>query len=67
MTSTATPAAQASPSPADPAAAVDEPAPWESIGADATAEGIPQTEEEAKALIGSIFGSGVVFKPTDAE
>ena len=67
VTSAATPAAQASPSPADPAAPADEPAPWESIGADATAEGIPQTEEEAKALIGSIFGSGVVFKPTDAE
>lgn len=67
VTSAATSAAQVSPSPADPAAAADEPAPWESIGADATAEGIPQTEEEAKALIGSIFGSGVVFKPTDAE
>ena len=44
-----------------------EQAPWESAGDGQFADDIPQTEEDAKALIGSIFGSGVVFKDVEAE
>ena len=44
------------PAPAAPAA----PKPFAHAGA--PIEGTPQNEEEAKALIGNIFGSGVIFK-----
>ena len=57
------PAPASSDDPGTPA----EQAPWESTGDGQFADGVPQTEEDAKALIGSIFGSGVVFKDVEAE
>lgn len=57
------PAPASSDDPGTPA----EQAPWESTGDGRFADGVPQTEEDAKALIGSIFGSGVVFKDVEAE
>ena len=38
--------------------------PWDSAAA-APAEEIPQSEEEAKAMLGGIFGAGIVFKPVE--
>ena len=50
--------------------ALDAPAeqiPRESTGDGRFVDGIPQTEEDAKALIGNIFGAGVVFKDAETE
>ena len=41
--------------------------PRESTGDGRFVDGIPQTEEDAKALIGNIFGAGVVFKDAETE
>ena len=60
--------------PAVPAAASDDApaAPWESnpgagnpFGHQGAAPSIPQTEDEAKALIRSVFGQATIFKPVE--
>ena len=69
--STAVAAASA---PATPAPAADDApaAPWESnpgagspFGHQGAAPSIPQTEDEAKALIRSVFGQSTIFKPVE--
>ena len=47
-------------------------APWESnpgagspFGHQGAAPSIPQTEDEAKALIRSVFGQATIFKPVE--
>ena len=64
VTAAATPAAPTS----DDAPA----APWESnpgagspFGHQGAAPSIPQTEDEAKALIRSVFGQSTIFKPVE--
>ena len=73
------PAAAPSPKPAAavpsaPAPASDDAptAPWESnsgagspFGHQGAAPSIPQTEDEAKALIRSVFGQSTIFKPVE--
>ncbi|MDY4947251.1 MAG: DNA polymerase III subunit gamma/tau [Collinsella sp.] len=73
----AAPASSPAASAAAPAAATSAPAsddalaaPWESnpgagspFGHQGAAPGIPQTEDEAKALIRSVFGQSTIFKP----
>ena len=69
----ATKPASAAPAPATPAPADDAPAaPWESnpgagspFGHQGAAPSIPQTEDEAKALIRSVFGQSTIFKPVE--
>ena len=67
-------AAAATPAPATPAPAGDDApaAPWESnpgadspFGHQGAAPSIPQTEDEAKALIRSVFGQSTIFKPVE--
>ena len=67
------PAASAT-APATPAPANDDApaAPWESnpgagspFGHQGAAPSIPQTEDEAKALIRSVFGQSTIFKPVE--
>ena len=67
-------AAPAAPSVATPAPASDDApaAPWESnpgagspFGHQGAAPSIPQTEDEAKALIRSVFGQATIFKPVE--
>ena len=67
-------AAPAAPAAAAPAPASDDTpaAPWESnpgagspFGHQGAAPSIPQTEDEAKALIRSVFGQSTIFKPVD--
>lgn len=67
-------AAAATPAPATPAPAGDDApaAPWESnpgagspFGHQGAAPSIPQTEDEAKALIRSVFGQATIFKPVE--
>ena len=62
------------PKPATPAPANDDApaAPWESnpgagspFGHQGAAPSIPQTEDEAKALIRSVFGQSTIFKPVE--
>ena len=60
--------ASAAPAPSDDAPA----APWESnpgagspFGHQGAAPSIPQTEDEAKALIRSVFGQSTIFKPVE--
>ena len=64
----------AAPAPATPAPAADDApaAPWESnpgagspFGHQGAAPSIPQTEDEAKALIRSVFGQSTIFKPVE--
>ena len=65
--------ASAAPAPAQPAPSDAVPAvPWESnpgagspFGHQGAAPSIPQTEEEAKALIRSVFGQATIFKPVE--
>lgn len=70
-----TPAASA-PAPSAPASSTPAPAstaaPWESnpgagspFGHQASAPVIPQTEEEAKELVRSVFGAATIFKPVE--
>ncbi len=67
------PAAAASAAAAPAPAGDDAPAaPWESnpgagspFGHQGAAPSIPQTEDEAKALIRSVFGQSTIFKPVD--
>ena len=68
------PGAAPAPKPATPAPAGDDaPAvPWESnpgagspFGHQGAAPSIPQTEDEAKALIRSVFGQATIFKPVE--
>ena len=75
----AAPAPSPAASAAAPAAATSAPAsddalvaPWESnpgagspFGHQGAAPGIPQTEDEAKALIRSVFGRSTIFKPVE--
>lgn len=75
----AAPASSPAASAAAPAAATSAPAsddalaaPWESnpgagcpFGHQGAAPGIPQTEDEAKALIRSVFGQSTIFKPVE--
>lgn len=75
----AAPAPSPAASAAAPAAATSDPAsddalaaPWESspgagspFGHQGAAPGIPQTEDEAKALIRSVFGQSTIFKPVE--
>ncbi len=75
----ATPAPSPAASAAAPAAATSAPtsddapaAPWESnpgagspFGHQGAAPSIPQTEDEAKALIRSVFGQATIFKPVE--
>ena len=63
------PAAEA---PAAPASDDAPAAPWESnpgagspFGHQGAAPSIPQTEDEAKALIRSVFGQSTIFKPVE--
>ena len=67
-------AAPAAPAVATPAPASDDApaAPWESnpgagspFGHQGAAPSIPQTEDEAKALIRSVFGQATIFKPVE--
>lgn len=67
-------AAPAASAPATPAPAGDDApaAPWESnpgagspFGHQGAAPSIPQTEDEAKALIRSVFGQATIFKPVE--
>lgn len=67
-------AVAAAPAPATPAPAADDApaAPWESnpgagspFGHQGAAPSIPQTEDEAKALIRSVFGQATIFKPVE--
>lgn len=67
-------AAAATPAPATPAPAGDDApaAPWESnpgadspFGHQGAAPSIPQTEDEAKALIRNVFGQSTIFKPVE--
>lgn len=67
-------AAPATPAPATPAPTADDApaAPWESnpgagspFGHQGAAPSIPQTEDEAKALIRSVFGQSTIFKPVE--
>ena len=67
-------AAAATPAPATPAPAGDDApaAPWESnpgadspFGHQGAAPSIPQTEDEAKALIRNVFGQATIFKPVE--
>ena len=67
-------AAPAAPAAAAPAPASDDTpaAPWESnpgagspFGHQGAAPSIPQTEDEAKALIRSVFGQATIFKPVE--
>lgn len=67
-------AAPAAPATAAPAPASDDApaAPWESnpgagspFGHQGAAPSIPQTEDEAKALIRSVFGQSTIFKPVE--
>lgn len=67
-------AAPATPAPATPAPTADDApaAPWESnpgagspFGHQGAAPNIPQTEDEAKALIRSVFGQSTIFKPVE--
>lgn len=67
-------AAPAAPAAAAPAPAGDDApaAPWESspgagspFGHQGAAPSIPQTEDEAKALIRSVFGQATIFKPVE--
>lgn len=67
-------AAPATPAPATPAPTADDApaAPWESnpgagspFGHQGAAPSIPQTEDEAKALIRSVFGQATIFKPVE--
>ena len=69
-----TAAAPAAPAAATPAPASDDApaAPWESnpgagspFGHQGAAPSIPQTEDEAKALIRSVFGQSTIFKPVE--
>ena len=66
--------AAAAPAAAAPAPAIDDApaAPWESnpgagspFGHQGAAPSIPQTEDEAKALIRSVFGQATIFKPVE--
>ena len=66
--------AAAAPATATPAPASDDApaAPWESnpgagspFGHQGAAPSIPQTEDEAKALIRSVFGQATIFKPVE--
>mgnify|MGYP000862831454 CR=1 FL=1 len=64
----AAPAAATSATASDDAPAV----PWESnpgaggpFGHQGAAPSIPQTEDEAKALIRSVFGQSTIFKPVE--
>ena len=66
--------AAAAPAAATPAPASDDApaAPWESnpgagspFGHQGAAPSIPQTEDEAKALIRSVFGQSTIFKPVE--
>lgn len=66
--------AAATPAPATPAPAGDDApaAPWESnpgagspFGHQGAAPSIPQTEDEAKALIRNVFGQSTIFKPVE--
>ena len=68
------PAAPMAPAPATPAPAGDDApaAPWESnpgagspFGHQGAAPSIPQTEDEAKALIRNVFGQATIFKPVE--
>ncbi|WP_368131258.1 DNA polymerase III subunit gamma/tau [Collinsella aerofaciens] len=68
------PSAAPEPKPAAPAPASDDTpaAPWESnpgagspFGHQGAAPSIPQTEDEAKALIRSVFGQSTIFKPVE--
>lgn len=68
------PGAAPAPKPATPAPANDDApaAPWESnpgagspFGHQGAAPNIPQTEDEAKALIRSVFGQATIFKPVE--
>ena len=68
------PGAAPAPKPATPAPANDDApaAPWESnpgagspFGHQGAAPSIPQTEDEAKALIRSVFGQSTIFKPVE--
>lgn len=68
------PGAAPAPKPATPAPANDDApaAPWESnpgagspFGHQGAAPSIPQTEDEAKALIRSVFGQATIFKPVE--
>ena len=68
------PGAAPAPKPATPAPANDgaPAAPWESnpgagspFGHQGAAPSIPQTEDEAKALIRSVFGQATIFKPVE--
>lgn len=75
----AAPAPSPAASAADPAAAASAPAsddalaaPWESnpgagspFGHQGAAPSIPQTEDEAKALIRNVFGQATIFKPVE--
>ncbi|MCI7552708.1 MAG: DNA polymerase III subunit gamma/tau [Collinsella sp.] len=68
VASAAAPAAATSAPASDDALA----APWESnpgagspFGHQGAAPGIPQTEDEAKALIRSVFGQSTIFKPVE--
>ena len=67
-------AVAAAPAPATPAPAADDApaAPWESnpgagspFGHQGAAPSIPQTEDEAKALIRSVLGQSTIFKPVE--
>lgn len=67
-------AASSAPAAAAPAPKVEDApaAPWESnpgagspFGHQGAAPSIPQTEDEAKALIRSVFGQATIFKPVD--
>lgn len=67
-------AVAAAPAPATPAPAADDApaAPWASnpgagspFGHQGAAPSIPQTEDEAKALIRSVFGQSTIFKPVE--
>ena len=67
-------AVAAAPAPATPAPAADDApaAPWESnpgagspFGHQGAAPSIPQTEDEAKALIRNVFGQSTIFKPVE--
>ena len=68
------PGAAPAPKPATPAPVNDDApaAPWESnpgagspFGHQGAAPSIPQTEDEAKALIRSVFGQSTIFKPVE--
>ena len=69
------PSAPAAPASAGPSPRSDSPAspmakpaapgamPWSNF--EPVKEEIPQSEEEAREMLGSIFGAGVVFKPAE--